>query len=415
MSLLRLPLVVLHMIGAYLEQPELHALCCTCHATHICFQPVLFRYHVEQKGASGLFWAAIHNLPDIAMAFLDHYGEDINAADANGETALHHAVRHGNPSVVRCLLQDRRIDVNRKNVWNGIALHVAVQNLCYLWVVCPGFSGGTEANVRHSSKEGSPSWAKEYIQYTYIICLLLQSGINNNTADCAGCMALHILAISSFPEVVQLLLARCDVDVNAVDNRGRTPLVRASERGSTPVAKLLLQHSGVRLNGQRHGEYTPLWLACRAGRVHMVDILLQQEGTDVNQQCGTGTSPLHVSVSAGHIKVVEPLVAQGNRIDVNSRALGENLTPLILAASGGREDIVRCLLQHPSIDVNAVDVARRTALFWAASGGHHNLVRLLLAHPTLRTRRLKDVQGYTAYAVAKKKGHTGVMFLFQAP
>ena len=66
------------------------------------------------------------------------------------------------------------------------------------------------------------------------------------------------------------------------------------------------------------------------------------------------------------------LVAQGNRIDVNSRALGESFTPLMLATSTGREHIVRCLLQHPSIDMNAVDASSRTPLFWVASRGHHN-------------------------------------------
>jgi hypothetical protein len=182
------------MIVEYLDQPALNALCRTCHATHGCFQAVLFRYNVEHKRASGLFWAAVHNRPDITTSFLDDYGADVNAAGVNGDTALHHAVRHGNNSVVRCLLQDKRINANRKNVWNGTALYVVVQNLCYLWVARPGFSRDTEANVQHS-KEGSPSWAT---QYTYIISLLLDSGIDINVADCTGSIALHILAPLTF-------------------------------------------------------------------------------------------------------------------------------------------------------------------------------------------------------------------------
>lgn len=317
---------------------------------------------------------------------------DINAADVNGETALHHAVRHGNDSVVTYLLRDKRTDVNRRNRWAGTALDVAVQNLSYLYVARPAFSGDTEVNFQ-CRKERSPSLAKKYTQYIYIISLLLGGGINSNAADGTGRTALHILATSTFPEAVQLLITRHGMDVNAVDDGGRTPLAWASEKGSLSVAKLLLQHSGARLNAQHHGKYAPLWLACRAWRVHMVEILLQQDGIDVNQECRTGTSPLHVSISAGHADVVELLVTHEDRVDVNRGALEQGLTPLMLAASGGREDIVRCLLQHPSIDANAVDASGRTALIWAASGGHENTVRLLLGHPALKTRRCTDKEG----------------------
>lgn len=146
-----------------------------------------------------------------------------------------------------------------------------------------------------------------------------------------------------------------------------------------------------------------------------MEILLQQNGVDVNQECGAGISPLHVSITEGHTNVVELLVAQGDRIDVNGRTPEQRLTPLMLAASGGDKDIVRCLLQHPSINVNAVDDSSRTALFWAASGGHHDAVRLLLGHPALNTRRWKDNQGHTAYAMAKKGGHASVMLLLRTP
>ncbi len=109
-----------------------------------------------------------------------------------------------------------------------------------------------------------------------------------------------MLAKSNFPELVQLLVARHDVEPNAVDNVGRTPLGWASAEGYISVVRTLLQHSGVSLNAQGHGEYTPLWLACRAGRVHIVEILLQQNGVDVTRglpRC-SGRAPLEPFPSA---------------------------------------------------------------------------------------------------------------------
>lgn len=80
---------------------------------------------------SDWFHAARHDQVGIVKLFLDS-GMDINAADMNGDTALHHAVRHGNNFVVTHLLRDEKTDVNRRNRWAGTALHVAVQNLCDL-------------------------------------------------------------------------------------------------------------------------------------------------------------------------------------------------------------------------------------------------------------------------------------------
>ena len=168
MALLQLPLEVLYIIVEYLNQPALNALCCTCHATHSWFLQILFKYNVEHKEASGLFWAAIHNRPDVATTFLDDYGADINAADVNGDTALHHVVRHGNTSVMKCLLKDRRIDANNKSVWNATALHVAVQNLC----ICGCSSCFHERYLKlttGTAKKGLPLGPKIFAIYLYYL------------------------------------------------------------------------------------------------------------------------------------------------------------------------------------------------------------------------------------------------------
>ena len=82
----------------------------------------------RRSDKSPWFYAARHGQVDIVRLFLDS-GVDINAADVNGDTAMHHAVRLGNTSVVTYLLQDRRITVNSRNAWDGTALHVAVHRL----------------------------------------------------------------------------------------------------------------------------------------------------------------------------------------------------------------------------------------------------------------------------------------------
>lgn len=107
MSLLQLPLEALHMIVEYLDQPALNALCRTCRTARRCSKPALFKFNVKQKGVSGLFWAVVHNRPDIATSFLDDYGADIN-----GELFIFHVIRHWPAETAEHFLKYPQIDVN---------------------------------------------------------------------------------------------------------------------------------------------------------------------------------------------------------------------------------------------------------------------------------------------------------------
>ena len=111
MSLLQFPLDALHMIVEYLDQPALNALCRTCRTARRCSQPALFKFNMKQKEASGLFWAVVHNRPDIATSFLDDYGADINGIYL-GEPFIFHAIRDWPAETAERFLEYPQIDVN---------------------------------------------------------------------------------------------------------------------------------------------------------------------------------------------------------------------------------------------------------------------------------------------------------------
>src|SRR5258708_39978448 len=73
--------------------------------------------------------------------------------------------------------------------------------------------------------------------------LLLDHNADEHIRDNKGGTALHRAAKSSNPECVRILL-ECDVDVNARDDDGLTPLLRvsASWRANPDVLRLLLDH-----------------------------------------------------------------------------------------------------------------------------------------------------------------------------
>ncbi len=78
----------------------------------------------------------------------------------------------------------------------------------------------------------------------------------------------------------------------------------------------------------------------------------------------------------GDLKSVQSMLSEGH--DVNTRGFFK-VTPLMYAVTGGHADIVRLLLQQPTLDPNMMNSGGTTALMAAARQGNVEILRLLLA------------------------------------
>ncbi len=100
-----------------------------------------------------------------------------------------------------------------------------------------------------------------------------------------------------------------------------------------------------------------------------------------------------VAALNGHLGIVKALRARGAEID------GTGWTPIIYAATGGRDDIVRYLLSEGA-NVNAQSPNGMSALMMAVREAHPSTVELLLANRADINHR--NEKGASALDVAKR-------------
>lgn len=229
---------------------------------------------------------------------------------------------------------------------------------------------------------------------------------------------------------LEYLITKCNVDVNACDHKGRTPLFYAVERGHTKVVVALTVTHNANVNARDPTRmWTPLHFACNRG-FHKIAGVLLNRGADVNAEDIKGETPLFVACSNKSKPTVDILLRRGARVDL---ARKDETTPLIVAARTGDEKIVGALLSPDRLvsptsacspgapgSNPAPVISRRprvshrnlrgeTALHWASMYGHLEVVELLMQH--LASVHCQTNAGLTPLYCASQEGHVSVVDL----
>ncbi len=175
------------------------------------------------------------------------------------------------------------------------------------------------------------------------------------------------------------LLAR-GIDVNAVDQRGFTPLMWASANGNVEVVNLLLQSGAIASKRAEDGT-SAMFLAGSNGFTDIVRALLAV-GANVAAARG-GVTPRQAAVERGHTDVATLLE--------QAEALGARM---LRATIEGHDTLVRQLLALGA-PVNVTDERGATALMIAARNGDLGILQALLAKGADAYAR--DAQGRTVF------------------
>ncbi|MGB8169188.1 MAG: ankyrin repeat domain-containing protein [Chthoniobacteraceae bacterium] len=208
---------------------------------------------------------------------------DVNAAQADGTTALHWAAYHDRADVVAQLL-GAGAKADPANRYGITPLLLACQN-------------GSEAIVR----------------------ALLDTGADVNAKERGGETALMLAARTGRPGAVKALLEH-GAKVDATDHTGQTALMWAAADGHAEVLTLLIAH-GADLKHRLKSGFTALLFAAREGKTASVNALLAA-GADVKDAIVTtskaggrdatnGTSAVLLAIENGHFELAMDLIKAG--------------------------------------------------------------------------------------------------------
>lgn len=137
---------------------------------------------------------------------------------------------------------------------------------------------------------------------------------------------------------VQTALLR-GVSPNARDPNGETGLIVAMRYESLKVARLLMDQPGIDLEAKAPNGNTALMMAAfRTNKQAVLEML--QRGAQVNQK---GWTALHYAAAAGSVEITTILLDKYAYIDAETPS---GMTPLMIAAREGQEDVVALLLKE---------------------------------------------------------------------
>ena len=280
--------------------------------------------------------------------------------DAKGRTKLHISCGKRYIEVVKALLSSCAHHINMQDNNGRTALHFA----------CSSLFGACKRKdiVAHllATKECDPS-----------------------ITDNKGRSVLHIACDVGDPELVSTLLIHSNIDINAQDENGKTPLhyvleSKMSRKTCQDIVRILLAYEQCHLNvvEQNHravklllrsskrnpntniNGYTPLHFACEEGDLELVSLILSDREYRSDMQCSDGKTPLHSVCSSKKVTVSK------------------------------RSKIVKMLLAHRPSLVSAIDNTGRTVLHFAVTTGDSEMISLLLSTEASLINVL-DSQGQT--------------------
>ncbi|KAL9026412.1 MAG: hypothetical protein Q9196_004919 [Gyalolechia fulgens] len=322
--------------------------------------------------------AAFSGNHEIIDLLVDH-GADLTAQNHAGESVLHILTRSEFDKNLVSLLMRRGVPVNTPDAEGKTALHIA-------------------------ARKGSVSTAK----------FLMEHGADGSRKDHGGRTPLEIAAVSGNEEFVEQILATpCPPHLTPLLAGAR--LRNALSENNTVVVNETLTIPDIDVNAPDYLGRTPLHFAAFNGQENIVESLLargalvnvRRARTDPDHKsflCQTihqqfGSTPLHIAAGKGHTGVVELLLKHGADLDAPD---DHGYKAFFTAAKKGHANVIKLLLESGS-QVSESPEGGATPLYASVMSFHAGVIRLLLENGADAERDTDWGKRALAAAISRKR------------
>lgn len=344
----------------------------------------------DGAGNTPLHYAAEWKLNSALLALIQK-GANINAVNANGESALFSAVKADSPSTINLLVEKGIITDTRSNLtrdhlgntplhyavkWNSLQAAQSVISLGFA-VNAQNLAGKTALSdcCRSNKKE--------------MATLLLSYGADVNAADVTGRTVLIDAIQSGSEQMVALLLAN-GANPHIQEMSGRNAYHEAALGANINIINLIRQAGGAPLSRDSYGD-SPFSLVLRYDETVLKAVL----GTNKNIVDSDGNTPIHIAVE----RKVTPaqltmLINMGYPV---SQRNGKGMTPLNIAVSANQKNLALTLLERGA-DPFVSTVGGDSALTNAFKNGNIEILDAIVKYNAQKT----DTQGDTILHYASR-------------
>ncbi|OUR94805.1 hypothetical protein A9Q84_16990 [Halobacteriovorax marinus] len=333
---------------------------------------------LRAQNEAPLILAAYKGHKRIVRMIIDHPRTNINIQSETGKTALYLASMQGNKELVRILLLKSKINVNKEifkedynnNLAPGATALIVASKKGYYSIVKMLLAN---KNIKADMKD---QWGQsaESLASTDSIRRLIQeqvSGIPNGAT-------LYEAAKKGNIDLVKRFLAKSDIDINE-NTGGSNALLVASYYGHKEIVRLLLARPEIKVN-QRNSflNASALYYAASEKRLGVLRLLLNHPNVDVNLIDNEGYSVL-AKAAVNNFQAGVKAILQHLKIDINLSNTINIRTAFIHSVISSKVEIVKILLNQPSLDINKVDDQGLTALDYAIKLGFQEIESLIRA------------------------------------
>lgn len=338
---------------------------------------------MESSGETPLILASRFNDEDV-VEFLVERGASLEICDSRGCTPFHHAAEGGKPRNMLRLIE-LGADVFKLNFQGYSAFHLAVASgrTEALPLLIEHGLDVNEATTRCTTDSRSTSYTPLMLAaekgHVGSIHLLLNNGGELNKENEIGWLPLHSAAAGDHTNVVNFLIEKGRIwNALPVTRHGTTVLHLATR---LELVRLLVEE-GADICARDNRHKTPLHVAAEKGQTDTVSYLLNQ-GADVNSRDEDGLIALYYALKEGHATTAKVLIDKGSdSMLVNDRSVLEfhEADLLKLSARKGSTAVLQLLLNRGlSADtVHSESSSLLTPLEEASSNGQCDAVTFLL-------------------------------------